>query len=353
MSEREIIPVIMSGGSGSRLWPLSTSDNPKQFHSLVHGRKTLLQETAVRSQLLPGTTGPMILCNASQVELVTSQLQKIELEPYQIVVEPAARNTAPAIAAAAIVALDSNSETTDDPLLVVLPADHQIEIWDEWCSAVLKAKEAATQGRLVTLGIVPTRPETGYGYIRSGVTHGEWSDVDSFVEKPDYELAQAYIESGDYVWNSGMFVFSAQQIVAELEKYEPALMATVRRSVEASGSDKEVCRLSAAFEECPSISIDYAVMERTNDAAVVTLDAGWSDIGSWDALYELLEKDADGNVVDGSVIMVDSKNCLVRAQSRTIGVVGLENIVVVETRDAVLVMSRDDSQKVRKVVEKL
>lgn len=336
-----------------RLWPLSTQQYPKQFHALVPDRRTLFQETALRSQICSGATDPLILCNASQVDFVRSQLSELRMSPARIVAEPEARNTAPAIAAAALAAIDMASGEGDDPLLLVLPADHQIDDWADWSAAVEKASQAAVLGRLVTLGIIPTRPETGYGYIQAGEAHGDWFEVDRFVEKPDREFARSFIASGNFFWNSGMFVFSALHLIAELEKLEPDVMACVRRAMVTSESTENVQTLGAAFLESRSISIDYAVMEKTNAAAVVTLDSGWSDVGSWDAIYELLDKDEYGNAIAGPVIAIDSRNCLVRSESRIVGLVGVENLVIVETSAGILVMSRESGQEIRRIVEEL
>jgi mannose-1-phosphate guanylyltransferase/mannose-6-phosphate isomerase len=352
MPAHAIVPVILSGGSGTRLWPLSREAHPKQFHALV-GERTLFQETVERASSL-GAVGrtPMVVCNESHRFLVAEQLRELGLTASNIVLEPAGRNTAPAVAAAALLALQE-VEPAADTLLLVLPADHVILDEPAFNEAVEAAVEAAGHGYLVTFGVVPTRPETGYGYLRRGASRGAWSTLEQFIEKPDPATAEAYLVSGRYLWNSGMFLLSARVYLDELREHAPAILRTVERAVTSAVLDPDFTRLGPEFEDCPAESIDYAVMEKTRKAAVVPLAAGWSDVGSWVSLREVLEQDADGNVLRGDVVVEGSRNSLIAAHSRRVGVVGLEEIIVVETEEAVLVMSQQAGQELRTLVKKL
>jgi mannose-1-phosphate guanylyltransferase/mannose-6-phosphate isomerase len=362
---RRIIPVILSGGSGTRLWPLSRELAPKQLLPLVTGH-TLLQETLLRTRgLAERIAPPIIVCNEAHRFLVAEQFRAIDAAPQAIVLEPAGRNTAPAVAVAALLAESaarsiatgappgSGPTPNSSPLLLVLPADHVILDSRAFTAAVEAAVEAAEAGRLVTFGIVPDRPETGYGYLLRGASQGPWSLLERFVEKPDLATAEQYLASGKYLWNSGMFVFSAGAYLEELGRHAPAMLAQCRQAVAAAERDADFTRLGAAFLDCPADSIDYAVMEKTRNAAVVPLDAGWSDIGSWSALYEVLEKDAAGNVLRGDVIEQACKNTYVAASGRLVAVVGLDGVIVVETPDAVLVMAAEQSQRVKQIVDAL
>jgi mannose-1-phosphate guanylyltransferase/mannose-6-phosphate isomerase len=346
-----VIPVILSGGSGTRLWPLSTPDRPKQFLPLVTNR-TLLQDTLTRtSGLKSSAEHPIVVCNEAHRFQVAEQLREVGIAPRAIVLEPAGRNTAPAVAVAAQLACESAG--SDDPLLLVLPADHVILDDVAFCWAVEQGFAAALAGKLVTFGIVPGRAETGYGYIRCGTSHGGWSEVAAFVEKPDAVTAAAYIASGEYLWNSGMFLFSARAYLDELARHAPAMLPACRAALATAATDTDFLRLGTAFLDCPSDSIDYAVMERTSEAAVVPLDAGWSDVGSWTALHEVLVKDSAGNVLRGDVVAEGCRDCYVLASGRQVVVIGLEGCVVVETENAVLVMPHDRAQELKGVVERL
>lgn len=346
----KLLPVILCGGSGSRLWPLSRSQYPKQLLRLT-GEYSLLQQTLQRlSGLAEMVESPLVICNESHRFLIGQQLQDIGVEP-QLVLEPEGRNTAPAIGIAALL-----QNKPEDTMLLVLPADHVIEDEAALVNAIRVASAAAQQGRLATFGIVPSRPETGFGYIRAfeGDKGVDVLAVDRFVEKPDYETARRYVQSGDHFWNSGMFVFTAQNYLDELEKYSPDILAACKLALEGIDASAAEIRLQApAFKSCPSNSIDYAVMENTDVASVVPLDAGWSDVGSWAALQEISDQDDEGNVISGDVAVFDSRDSLVRAESRLVGVVGLEGCVVVETKDAVLVASRDRAQHVKDLVDLL
>lgn len=342
-----ILPVIMAGGTGSRLWPLSRQLNPKQFLKLC-GESTLLQQTLSRLDGLH-TSAPSIICNEDHRFMVAEQLRQLSVKNASILLEPIGRNTAPAIALAALNA----TRNGQDPVLLVLAADHFIEDQSAFQQAVKEAEELAKQDKLVTFGIVPTQPETGYGYIQRGSALPEQGyQVARFVEKPDSATAQGYLDSGDYYWNSGMFMFKASVYLQALQEFRPDILDACKCAFEAGSQDLDFIRVdAAAFADCPEDSIDYAVMEKTQDAAVIPLDAGWSDIGSWSALWEIGTKDEQGNVCKGDVLNIRSSNSLVYAESKLVATVGVDNLVVVETKDAVLVAHKDSVQDVKKVVE--
>ena len=345
-----LIPVILSGGAGTRLWPLSRELYPKQLLALL-GPRTMLQQTALRVDGLE-CAAPVVVCNEAHRFLVAEQLRALKVTPRAIVLEPFGRNTAPAIALAALAALRDAGEV--DPLLLVLPADHVIRDTAVFQQAVHLALPAAEQGQLVTFGIVPGTPETGYGYIQRGEPHGAVFRIARFVEKPDLAHAQQFVAAGDYYWNSGMFLFRASRYLAELAHLAPEMAAACRAAFAGGVADLDFTRVSApAFERCPSDSIDYAVMEKTAGAVVVPLDAGWSDVGSWSALHEASDADADGNVTHGDVLLEDSSGCYLYAESRLLATVGLNDHVVVETKDAVLVAPRNRVQDVKKLVNRL
>jgi mannose-1-phosphate guanylyltransferase/mannose-6-phosphate isomerase len=344
-----IVPVVLSGGSGTRLWPLSRKHQPKQFLRLV-SEHSLFQETVIRTHAIGDRIGaPIVVCNEQHRFLVAEQLRELDTQAQAIVLEPIGRNTAPAVAVAALL----SERAHDDPLLLVLAADHLIADHPAFAAAVDAAAEAAASGQLVAFGVVPDRAETGYGYIRRGKPRQRWWDLDSFVEKPDLETANRYVESGDYLWNSGMFVFRASAYLLELGRHEPTMLELCRRAVDGAQRDLDFTRLGAAFNDCPSNSIDYAVMEKTDRAAVVPLSAGWSDIGSWAALHDALETDSSGNVLRGEVIALGCRGSYIAANGRVVAALGLDGVVVVETSDAVLVMARDDAQNVKQVVDRL
>ena len=361
-----LCPVILSGGAGTRLWPLSRELYPKQLLALT-GDRTMLQQTALRLEGL-SATAPVVVCNESHRFLVAEQLRQIQIEPRALVLEPFGRNTAPAIALAAHAALKSvaASDPAADPVLLVLPADHVIRDVPAFQKAVRVALPAAEQGKLVTFGIVPTSPETGYGYIQreasgqraaSGDSGAEFEGVHGiarFVEKPPAEKAAQFLKSSDYYWNSGMFMFRARRYLQELARFAPEIAKVCETAAAAAKSDLDFTRVEPkVFESCPSDSIDYAVMEKTSAAMVVPLDAGWSDVGSWAALHEASESDGRGNVSRGDVISEDSNGCYLYSESRLVAVVGLENHVVIETKDAVLVAPKERVQDVKKLVFRL
>jgi len=344
-----IRPVILSGGSGTRLWPLSRAAYPKQLMPLV-GQESLLQETVERVSDPTLFSAPLLICNDEHRFLVAEQLRALGCKPEAIVLEPLARNTAPAVAAAAMMA-------APDSLLLILPSDHYIQDAAAFRSAVRQAAAAAAAGSLVTFGIAPRAPETGYGYIRRGEALADapgCRKVAAFVEKPDAATAEGYLASGEYLWNGGMFLFRADRFLAELGRLEPVMKAAVEKSVAAATRDLDFIRLDKeAFAEAPAISIDYAVMEKTKDAAVVPVEMGWTDVGSWAALWDVTEKDEDGNALIGDVVSVDVKNCYIRGESRLVTAIGLENIVLIETVDAVLAVSRERAQDLKLVIDKL
>jgi mannose-1-phosphate guanylyltransferase/mannose-6-phosphate isomerase len=345
-----LTPIILSGGAGTRLWPLSRELHPKQLLALTSSR-TMLQETAARLAGMTSVAGPVVVCNESHRFLVAEQMRQLGTKPAAIVLEPVGRNTAPAIALAAHAALASAGEGA---VMLVLPADHVIRDVAAFQAAVSAALPAAREGKLVTFGIVARTPETGYGYIRRGAGAGPIYPIAQFVEKPDVERAKGFVAAGDYYWNSGMFLFKARRYLDELARFAPDIDAACRKAYETASRDLDFTRIDAAqFEACRSDSIDYAVMEKTADAVVVPLDAGWSDVGSWSSLYEALPANAEGNVTHGDVLAEDTNGCYLYAESRLIGTVGLKDHVVVETKDAVLVAHKDRVQDVKKLVTKL
>jgi mannose-1-phosphate guanylyltransferase/mannose-6-phosphate isomerase len=344
-----IVPVILSGGAGTRLWPLSREMHPKQLLALT-GDHTMLQDTALRLQGIAGAGAPVVVCNESHRFMVAEQLRGIGVDAAAILLEPAGRNTAPAVALAAFKAQDLDA----DAIMIVAPADHVIRDARGFHSAAKIAIAEAASGKLVTFGIVAHAPETGYGYIRRGAGAGPAYPVAQFVEKPPLDKAREYVDSGEYYWNSGMFVFKAARYLAELARWAPAILSAAREAFGAAKADLDFVRVErAAFEKCPSDSIDYAVMEKTTDAVVVPLDVGWSDVGSWSSLFDALPADENGNVLRGDVLAHDSSGCFVQSTSRLVAVVGLKDHVVVETKDAVLVAPKDRVQDVKDLVARI
>jgi mannose-1-phosphate guanylyltransferase / mannose-6-phosphate isomerase len=348
-----LVPVILSGGAGTRLWPLSRELHPKQLLALA-AKQTMLQETAARLVGLDAAP-PLLVCNDAHRFLVAEQLRQLNIKPAAILLEPFGRNTAPAIALAAHAALKLAAGSAEpDPVLLVLPADHVIRDVAAFQAAVRTARAIVQQGGLATFGIVARTPQTGYGYIRRGAAIGAVHRIDEFIEKPNLERAQAFVASGEYYWNSGMFMFHARRYLEELERWAPAISQCCRTASETATSDLDFIRIDAtSFAACPSDSIDYAVMEKTGDAVVVPLDAGWSDVGSWSALHEASEADAHGNVVRGDVLIEDSSGCYLYSESRLVAAVGLTDTVVVETKDAILVSPRNRVNDVKKLVGRL
>ena len=346
-----LIPVILSGGSGTRLWPLSRELYPKQFLPLV-GERTMLQDTADRLVGL-GAEPPIVVCNEQHRFIVAEQLQAGPMAPAAIFLEPVGRNTAPAVAIAALAVLDGRAGG-EDPVLLVTPADHLILDVPAFHAAVRHGLAAANSGKLVTFGVVPSRPETGYGYIRRSAGAGPSYPIAEFVEKPNAAKAEAYVACGEYLWNSGVFMFRARRFLEELERFAPELLARCATALAHAQVDLDFTRLPKdEFARCPSDSVDYAVMEKTTAAVVVPLDAGWSDVGSWSALHESLAADASGNVTRGDVLTEDSSGCYLYSTQRLVATVGLRDHVVVETKDAVLVVPKDRVQDVKNLVARL
>lgn len=342
------IPVILAGGSGSRLWPLSRKSTPKQFLSLLGQENSMLQQTLTRLSALPHGH-PIVISNEDHRFLVAEQLRASGFDHSRIILEPVSRNTAPAVALAAATVAD------DDPVLLVLSADHHIADTQAFQAAISRAVKLAEEGHLVTFGITPTRPETGYGYIRKGTPHHEDSwQIDAFVEKPDLATAQAYLDQGNHLWNSGIFMFRASRYLDELERHAPKIHHQCLAAVQGMVADADFCRIPlAVFSECPEDSIDYAVMEKVSSALTIELDAGWSDIGSWEALWEVAPKDAQGNHTRGDVITEDTNQSLVAAHHRLVATLGVNNLAIVETRDAVLIADKSRSQEVKQVIAQL
>lgn len=349
-----MIPVILSGGSGTRLWPLSRAKKPKQFLPLLND-KSMLQNTLLRLKGLPDLAAPMVICNEDHRFMVAEQLREVSTQQADIILEPVGRNTAPAIAVAALKALANKQ----DPLLLVLAADHAIRDIPAFHRAIELATPAALQGKLVTFGIVPSCAHTGYGYIRKA-EHAEATiaaevyAVAEFCEKPDLATATGFVNSGQYYWNSGMFLFKASSLLAELQQFAPEIVRCAEQALQQASSDLDFIRLNKdAFANSPSDSIDYAVMEKSDNAVMVALDAGWSDVGSWDALWEVMAKDEQGNACRGDVLLEQCHNSYINAEERLVAVIGLNDVVVVETKDAVLVASKAHIQGVKNIVAKL
>ena len=336
--------VIMAGGSGTRLWPLSRSGHPKQFLKL-NGDDTMLQSTVKRLHGLE-ISDSVTICNEEHRFFVAEQLREIE-KLGSIILEPVGKNTAPAIALAALL-------TDDDPLLLVLAADHVIQNEQAFTDAVNQAIPLAEAGKLVTFGIVPHKAHTGYGYIKKGSQQGGGFIVDKFVEKPSSQVARDYVESGNYLWNSGMFLFKASRYLEELKKFRPDIHAACLDATKKTKSDLDFLRVSEeVFEKCPSESIDYAVMEKTADAFLVPMDAGWSDIGSWSSLWDINEKNNNGNVTQGDVLLHNSENCYVRSDDKLSAIIGADNLIVVDTKDALMVAHKDAVQDAKIIAQQL
>ncbi len=344
------MPVILSGGAGTRLWPLSRNGYPKQFLALTSDL-SLFQETLKRLVGIQGAMAPLVVCNESHRFLIAEQAKDIEQVLSAILLEPAAKNTAPAIALGALKAQESG----EDPILLVLPSDHVVTDAAAFHLAVAKAVALAQAGYLVTFGIVPTNPETGYGYIQAGAALAEGGmQVARFVEKPNHNTAQRYLDAGGYYWNSGMFLFKASAYLEALAIHNPAILETCNSALAAAKIDLDFCRVdAAAFANCPENSVDYAVMEKTTRAAVVPLDAGWNDVGAWSAVWRVNPHDAKGNASHGDVLLYDASNSYAYAKSRLVCLLGVDNLTVVETPDVVLVAHNDRAQDVKQVVDSL
>lgn len=346
-----IYPVILTGGAGSRLWPLSREHYPKPLLPLF-GERTMLQDTALRLAQLPGAGAPIFVCNEEHRFLVAEQVQVLGHKAGAILLEPEGRNTAPALTIAALYLLEKDPEA----VMVAMPADHVIPDSRVFQAAVTRGIALAQQGQLVTFGVVPLHAETGYGYIQRGeAIEADLSyRVSKFVEKPDLATAQGYVDSKEYYWNSGIFTMRADAWIAEIQRFAPAILHACKTAVASGKRDEDFCRVDkSAFLSSPSDSIDYAVMEKTDKATVVPLDAGWSDVGAWSALWDVSARDAAGNVIQGDVLTHDVRDTLVLAQHRCVAAIGLEGAVIIETPDAVLVTHRDRSQDVKEIVKQL
>ncbi len=346
-----LYPVILSGGSGSRLWPLSREYFPKPLLPLV-SEQTLLQETATRLDGLAGLGDAVYVCNEEHRFLVAEQIAELGKTPSTIILEPEGRNTAPALTLAALYLVKRDA----DAMMVVMPADHVMTAPQQFVEAVEQGSHNAEQGALVTFGIVPASPETGYGYIKRDqqVDDSAAYRVARFVEKPDRETAEQYVSEGDYFWNSGIFLMRADRWLDEISQHRPDILKACRQAMNKGTQDSDFFRVNKQdFHECPGDSIDYAVMEKTERAVVMPISAGWSDIGAWSALWDVCDRDADGNVMQGDVIAEDTRNAFLVAQHRCLATVGLDNVVVIETADAVLVASKDKAQDVKAIVSRL
>ena len=346
----KIIPVILSGGSGTRLWPLSRKQYPKQYLPLA-GDNTMLQETILRLSSLDNLADPIIICNADHRFLVAEQCQQIDIQNPTILLEPVGRNTAPAIAAAALQSING----LDDAVLLVLSADHVIQDVEAFHQAINIASNQAQEGKLATFGIVPTDANTGYGYIKASKGDDNSAHkVEEFVEKPDLETAEKYLEQGNYLWNSGMFMFKAATLIDELTVHSLDIVNSVSDAVNNAEQDLDFIRLDKqAFESSPSDSIDYALMEKSDNVVVVPLDAQWNDIGAWSALHDIGTKDANGNVIKGDVIAQDTTNTYINANHHMVATIGVDNLIIVDTPDATFIATQDKAQEVKSIVESL
>jgi len=343
-----MIPVILSGGSGTRLWPLSRSSYPKQFLPLV-SENTMVQETLLRLKGMPLLQAPIAVCNHEHRFMMAEQLLELGTTPQSIILEPVGKNTAPAVAVAALAAKDP------DAILLVLPADHVIRDVAAFQASVHKAEKLAADDYLVTFGIVPTAAETGYGYIKRAEENlGDAYKVAEFVEKPNAEVAKTYVDSGEYYWNSGMFAFKASRYLDALEKFAPLMLQHCKSAFAQAKIDSDFTRLDREiFDLCPEDSIDYAVMEKTDKSVVIPLDADWNDVGSWTALWEVADKDESGNAISGDVLAIDTQNSFIHSENKLVATLGLQDVIVVETDDAVMVAAKDKVQEVKAIVNAL
>ena len=355
MNSNNLIPIIMCGGSGTRLWPLSRESFPKQFISLSSNQsKSLLQKTQVRIMQLTNVDSPILVCNEEHRFIVAEQIRELNIKSFSILLEPVGRNTAPAITIAALKSLERGT----DPTLLISPSDHEIENTKEFIDTIELGKEYAEQDKIVSFGIIPTSPETGYGYIKasnplcSDIPKGE--KIEQFLEKPNLQKAKELIKNKSFSWNSGIFMVKAKVLLKEVEKFSPEILDKCKLSLKNSKNDLDFQRLNkVSFEECPSESFDIAIMEKTNKGIVIPLNCGWNDIGSWKAVWENSKKDENGNFIQGKVIAEKTNDCYLRSDKRLIVGIGLQDLVIVETNDAVLISNKYQSQLVKNIVEKL
>ena len=343
-----IVPVILSGGSGTRLWPLSRKLHPKQFINLVN-ETTLFQDTILR--LPEDVAEPLIICNEEHRFLAAEQLREIGKKTKGIILEPEGRNTAPAVALAALQFINKG----EDPILLVLSADHLIKNIEAFHQSITIASELAENNKLITFGVVPDKAETGYGYIEANINNtDDYYSIKSFTEKPSQKNAKKYLDSVNYLWNSGMFMFKASVYLSELEKFEPEILSACKKSCTTENIDSDFIRIdNDAFHQCPNESIDYAVMEHTKNGVVVPLDANWSDVGSWSSLWDIKTKDNNDNVSEGDVFLEDVKNTYTYSSNRLVSVIGVSNLVIVDTQDALLVADKQQTHNIKKIVARL
>ena len=357
MTNYPIIPIILAGGSGTRLWPLSRKSYPKQFLSLLgKDDKTLLQQTYKRIMNLKDLSNPIIICNEEHRFIVGDQMREIKVNPLSIILEPIGRNTAPAITIAALKVIEYFKKKDIDPILLILSSDHHIENINKFKNALKQGIEESKKGNLIIFGVVPTYPATGYGYIESKYVPIRKKiiarKVESFVEKPDSKIAKKLFKNKNFLWNSGIFIFKANDIIGEIESYAPYIIENCKESLINSSKDLDFLRLNKSdFEKCPDLSIDIAVFERTRKAFVLPLECGWDDIGSWESLWNLSKKDNNGNSLDGRIIAHKTKNSLIKSGTRLVATIGLENTIIIDTKDALLVANRENAQDVKKLVQ--
>ena len=352
---KKLIPIILAGGTGSRLWPLSRKSFPKQFINLLDDEHTMLQKTYKRIEKLDDIYRPIVICNEEHRFIVGHQMKEINIEPLEILLEPEGRNTAPAITVAALKVLDLFKDTNIEPILLVLSSDHQIKDIDNFHLAIKSSLEFSLKDNLIIFGVSPTYPATGYGYIKSEkeLHHLEFTPtkVEKFIEKPDNKTAKYFVNDKKYSWNSGMFVFKAKAILNEIKKFSPELLKNCEKCIEKSRTDLDFVRLDEkSFKNCENTSIDTAIFEKTKKSFVIPLNCGWDDIGNWESLWKISKKDANGNSFNGSVLAHETKNSLIRSEDKLVVGIGLENLVIVETKDAVLVANSKSAQSVKKIV---
>ena len=352
---KKIIPIILAGGTGSRLWPLSRKSFPKQFLNLLDDEYTMLQKTYKRIQDLDDICRPIIICNEEHRFIVGHQMKEINIEPLDILLEPKGRNTTPAITIAALRALEIFKYKNIDPILLILSSDHQIKDIKNFLSAIKNSIDIAMNDNLIIFGVPPTYAATGYGYIKSEsqLNHNDYygSKVDYFIEKPDEKTAREFIKDKKYYWNSGMFVFKATSILSEIRSFAPDILRNCEQSLNKSKRDLDFLRIERkSFINCESISIDISVFEKTKKAFVIPLNCGWDDVGSWESLWKMSTKDQNGNSLNGRVLAQDTKSSMIRSEDKLVVSIGLDNLVIVETKDAVLVAKKKSSQKVKKIV---
>ncbi len=355
MSNQPIIPVILCGGSGTRLWPLSRESFPKQYLSIgKENNNSLLQRTQSRIKSLKNIKDPLLICNEDHRFIVAEQMREINVKPNCILLEPFGKNTGPAIALAALKSIQSY----EDPILLVMSSDHEIENKEKFINVLNYGIDFAKQDRLLTFGVIPTSPEIGYGYIKAKKSLDpeilEGVSIDRFLEKPNLDLAEELIKDKRFTWNSGIFMFKAHKILEELKEYSPDIVKYCTQSIRESKNDLDFLRIDKnQFKKCPNISIDIAVMEKTNNGTVIPLNVGWSDIGSWKTVWEISDKDDNGNFTKGKILLHDTQNCYLRGEKRLIVAIGIKDLIVVETNDAILISEKNQTQKVKDTVQLL